>query len=239
MAGNTSGSTGIGGGSTQVTDDGSGGTATGGTNASGTTPGGSLLGKCADGSALPVPASSLQTVTFTLRNDSGGTRYIVTAGNHCTPFGIDRLNGEQWESLMLAFGLPFSCNGTCGNCSCDWPSPTPSAVQVLEPGDTYSFDWNATSYSSCFTPIAACPEKMKWVAASQPVAAARYRLVVPTADAVPLDCNPTSDTGKYTCDAGALSLCLEAQQTCRLQSSASVEFTLPEAGSIQVELQLT
>jgi hypothetical protein len=234
VANDSSGGTGTGGG-TQVANDSSGGTGTGGTSAADT----SLVGKCDDGSPLPVSASSVQTVTFTLRNASGGTRYIVTEGNQCTPFGIAWWTADSWQGLILKVGTPTSCNGECNLCECDWPTPAPSAVRALEPGDSYAFEWSATSYAVCSTPIAACPNKTMWVAAGQPVAPGRYRLSVPLADAVPTDCSPTSDTGKYTCSPGALSFCMWVQATCRLQSSASVEFTLPESGNIQVDVPLT
>lgn len=242
-AGGTGGNLQVTGGSSQVAGAGSQlagtgvvGTGTGGTSAAAAS-GGGPVGQCLDGSAPPSTAGSVQTVSVTLRNASSGIKYVSTAGYQCTTFAIQRLSSSDWLTLDVK---PVSCNGQCGSCTCEEGSAVPSAVLALEPGDTYSFDWDARSYASCSTPIAECPDQTQQLGAKQPVAPGAYRLFVPIANGVPASCSPTSDAGRYVCSPGGMSSCGSSWSmlTCIMETATAIEFTLPESGDLQVELPL-
>jgi hypothetical protein len=196
------------------------------------------LGKCTDGTAIPTQSASVQTVTFTLRTTSSATRYIATAGAQCSTFAIGRAAALDWEQLTLDVAS-ISCNGRCAMCNCDSSKPLPREVIALEPGTTYSFDWDARSYVVCSTPIAACPEQTQLFGEKQPAPPGRYKLWVPMAVTLPPECAAADTVGSFTCRPSGMTSCSWSQPMCKMESQTSIEFTLPESGNIQVEVPLS
>jgi|GEM_PF-3654979 len=193
--------------------------------------------RCTNGQAIPETAPSRQVVRFVLRNTGSQPRLVAKAGTYCTAFGVAERSGTGWRDLTVATGSN-ACNGRCELCNCDGGKAVPSQLVTLGPGDAYAFDWDARSYHSCDVPITQCPERTKLVGASQPIAPGPYRVSVPTAAAAPSNCTADDEAGQYTCAPTGFGGCNWSLPMCQLESSVSVEFSVPESGDIQVEVPI-
>ena len=140
---------------------------------------------------------STQSVTILINNDSGEDRWVVTAGQFCTPFGIQKVGAG---SLLLSMG--FQCICECAN-----PGPEHvSGYRHLRPGEAFRVTWDARDLTT-FAESVDCATR-GWASAGvqsvtsgvlRPVKAGAYSVTIGVEKTLPRDCTEPASSGDVSC----------------------------------------
>lgn len=202
---------------------------------------------CFDGSPVPSSIGAKQSVTVKLRNDSGEDRFVVTQGppQACTKFGIWAVTGEGKTAIDLTQPKAQTVVGHCTiptNIVCDIPSPAPTELVKLGPGQSYSLKWDAREFAHCGSSTPACPElESVRHGGLQPVPAGQYRIELSLYSTLPPYCKTSGNQDTFNCSPYPTN-CYSDVPVCGVRdrtSSASADFSVPASGDVTVEIPLT
>jgi hypothetical protein len=222
---------------------GRGGASGSGGNATSGAPGdsgvaGDAGGAKADAAPPPKAIPSTQTVTVTLTNDSGADRYIVTAGNNCTPFDVVEIIEGGLALVPIAIGF---------QCPCECPMPgaaLPEAFRRVGAGESVDVTWDArelVTWRESITCNDGAPfpprHSSSVTGVPQPVEAGKYRISLGVEPTLPSGCSGTDPDYRCNILYGTNDMS-EYAPRCATSSVATVDFSLPETGDVHVTIQL-
>lgn len=200
-----------------------------------------------DGGQLEASPSidSRQSVTIKVTCTSSAGLYLLTEGNRCTPFQIEKLEGATWK-LVPHGEIPRSLDHMCcKSVSCDPPAPHPSYYTFLNSSQAATMVWDAREIIiepgtlHCYaTSPDIHPEHL------EPVSAGHYRVTVTY-----VEDSPSGGT-KSTCvqvDGGLDVACGtngafggfgDYERMCQLPLKRTKEFDLPASGDYTVDVEV-
>lgn len=219
---------------------------TGGTSgAGGASTGGAILdagstdgaaGTRVDAGPPPVEIPSRQSVTFRFTNKTGSERFIATAGNNCTPFGMAMESNGR--SVVVPLEIGFQCP-----CECPRPGDTvPTAFHRIAAGETYTVAWDARVLSmwreieNCLQGPPAPQHVSVVTGVLQPAVPGTYTATFGIEWVLPLSCVGTDPD--YQCDVSydANPVSMDIAPTCSTTDTLPAVFSLPATGDVDVPI---
>lgn len=192
-----------------------------------------------DASPPPTEIPSAQTVTFHITNVSGADRYIVVMGNNCTSAEIARLADGGHTPIPQQTG--FQCP-----CECPMPGAALPTVFHRVGVDSVTMTWDARGLLTwrdeilCHDNPPLPPRRASVVAGVlRPVEAGTYRIALGVEPSLPAGCDGSGSGPEYRCAVSYASNDLsDLAPRCETSTVATVDFSLPASGDVDVSVEL-